>query len=231
MPTEPVVFQSVNPRPALPAISGELRVASFNVLNFFTTIDNGQDNCGPRGNLGCRGADDSQEYDRQLEKTVTAHWRSSMRISSGSSRSRTTRRIRCRALVAMRSMRASARGPTHSSTRERSARTRSRWVHLQACGRQPGRRVRGAGQQCRCAFQRFEESPGAGADLHAGQRRREPHRGRQPSQVQGFRAATMSATRTSTTARATAIRRGRMLLWRSSTGWQPTRRRAATATS
>ena len=42
------------------------------MLNFFTTIDNGQDNCGPRGNLGCRGADDSQEYDRQLEKTVTA---------------------------------------------------------------------------------------------------------------------------------------------------------------
>ena len=72
MPTEPVVFQSVNPRPALPTISGELRVASFNLLNFFTTIDTGQDDCGPRGNLGCRGADTTQEYDRQLEKTVTA---------------------------------------------------------------------------------------------------------------------------------------------------------------
>ncbi|MDJ0911704.1 MAG: ExeM/NucH family extracellular endonuclease [Woeseiaceae bacterium] len=72
MPTEPVVFQSVNPRPSLPTIGGELRVASFNLLNFFTTIDNGQDDCGPRGNLGCRGADTSQEYDRQLEKTVTA---------------------------------------------------------------------------------------------------------------------------------------------------------------
>ena len=72
MPTAPVTFQSVNPRPALPAVAGELRVLSFNVLNFFTTIDNGQDDCGPNGNRGCRGADNSQEYDRQLEKTVTA---------------------------------------------------------------------------------------------------------------------------------------------------------------
>jgi predicted extracellular nuclease len=72
MPTEDPAFESENRRPGAPAIGGSTRVASFNVLNFFTTIDAGQDNCGPQGNSRCRGADSSTELSRQLEKTATA---------------------------------------------------------------------------------------------------------------------------------------------------------------
>ena len=72
MPTVDPEFVPANPRPGAPAIGGAIRVASFNVLNFFSTIDGGQSNCGPQNNQGCRGADSTSEYDRQLEKTVTA---------------------------------------------------------------------------------------------------------------------------------------------------------------
>jgi hypothetical protein len=72
MPTVDPQFTAANPRPGAPAIGGALRVASFNVLNFFTTIDGGQSNCGPQSNQPCRGADSNAEYARQLEKTVTA---------------------------------------------------------------------------------------------------------------------------------------------------------------
>jgi predicted extracellular nuclease len=72
MPTTDPSFVSVNPRPGAPAVGGGLRVGAFNVLNFFTTLDTGASTCGPAGNSGCRGADSSEEYDRQLAKTVTA---------------------------------------------------------------------------------------------------------------------------------------------------------------
>jgi predicted extracellular nuclease len=72
MPTEDPVFTSLNPRPGAPDVGGTLRVGGFNVLNFFTTIDQGNDVCGPRGDSGCRGADSSEEFERQLAKTVTA---------------------------------------------------------------------------------------------------------------------------------------------------------------
>ena len=72
MPTVPPAFDSVNPRPGAPAVGGGVHVASFNVLNFFSTIDTGQDNCGPQGNDGCRGADSAEEQDRQLAKIVSA---------------------------------------------------------------------------------------------------------------------------------------------------------------
>jgi predicted extracellular nuclease len=72
MPTVDPQFTAANPRPGAPAIGGTIRVASFNVLNFFTTIDAGQSNCGPQRNQSCRGADSNAEFARQLEKTVTA---------------------------------------------------------------------------------------------------------------------------------------------------------------
>lgn len=72
MPTTNPAFASANPRPGPPNIDGSLRIASFNVLNYFSGIDSGRDNCGPDGNNGCRGADSAQELQRQLEKTVTA---------------------------------------------------------------------------------------------------------------------------------------------------------------
>lgn len=64
-----------NPRPSSPdSIGGEVRVATFNVLNFFTHLDNpftsADDRCGPTGNLECRGANDAGELQRQLAKLV-----------------------------------------------------------------------------------------------------------------------------------------------------------------
>jgi predicted extracellular nuclease len=72
MPTVEPAFETGNPRPAAPDPGGSLRVASFNVLNFFTTLDSGQSVCGPAGDDGCRGADSQREFERQIAKTVTA---------------------------------------------------------------------------------------------------------------------------------------------------------------
>ena len=74
-PTSAVEFQPKNGRPdGSPSVKGDLRVASFNVLNFFTTIDPGfgsaNDICGPTGMSDCRGADSTTEYDRQLAKLL-----------------------------------------------------------------------------------------------------------------------------------------------------------------
>jgi predicted extracellular nuclease len=67
------LFSPVNPRPAAPAeVGGRLKVASFNVLNYFTTIDSGAAVCGPAGNLGCRGADSTAELTHQRDKIITA---------------------------------------------------------------------------------------------------------------------------------------------------------------
>lgn len=72
MPTKAPRFDALNPRPGAPDTGGNLRVASFNVLNFFSTLDNGKDICGPQRNENCRGADGAAEQRRQLQKTVTA---------------------------------------------------------------------------------------------------------------------------------------------------------------
>jgi predicted extracellular nuclease len=75
-PTSDPVFQSANPRPVTPGVDGALLVAGMNVLNFFTTIDQGQNNCGPGGGAACRGADSNAELTRQREKLVSAMLRS-----------------------------------------------------------------------------------------------------------------------------------------------------------
>lgn len=72
MATAEPEFVADNSRPGAPVIDGELRIASANVLNFFSTIDSGQDVCGPRRTSGCRGAGDEEELARQLAKTTTA---------------------------------------------------------------------------------------------------------------------------------------------------------------
>ncbi|MDH3613296.1 MAG: ExeM/NucH family extracellular endonuclease [Gammaproteobacteria bacterium] len=72
MPTEDPQFTSMNPRPGAPVVNGGIRIASMNVLNFFTGIDAGQPVCGPAANANCRGADSSEELRRQLAKVVTA---------------------------------------------------------------------------------------------------------------------------------------------------------------
>ncbi|NWG22662.1 MAG: ExeM/NucH family extracellular endonuclease [Chloroflexi bacterium] len=78
-PVEPAFtysFTSVNARPAAPAINGSLKVASYNVLNYFLTVDttasNSTGNCGPAGTADCRGADSAAELVRQREKLTQA---------------------------------------------------------------------------------------------------------------------------------------------------------------
>jgi predicted extracellular nuclease len=72
-PTEPADFSAVNARPAAPEpVGGSLSVASFNVLNFFLTLDDGSSICGGGANLGCRGADNAGEFDRQRAKILNA---------------------------------------------------------------------------------------------------------------------------------------------------------------
>lgn len=72
MPTSDPVFESVNPRPGTPAVNGAIRVAGYNALNFFSTVDTGAANCGPQADQSCRGADSNTELSRQLDKIVTA---------------------------------------------------------------------------------------------------------------------------------------------------------------
>lgn len=71
MPTQEPVFVAANPRPEVPAVGGGVTVASFNVLNFFSTIDLPGSECGPNL-IGCRGADSALELERQLTKLVSA---------------------------------------------------------------------------------------------------------------------------------------------------------------
>ncbi|MFO7662902.1 MAG: ExeM/NucH family extracellular endonuclease [Chloroflexota bacterium] len=72
-PTEDISFSRVNDRPPAPdAVGGRLSVASFNVLNYFTTLDDGSDSCGPSGDMECRGADTLEEFQRQRAKIIAA---------------------------------------------------------------------------------------------------------------------------------------------------------------
>jgi predicted extracellular nuclease len=75
MPTdaEPL-FVNANARPPVPLVGGgRLTVASFNVLNFFNDLDDGTGTCFPSfTTVDCRGADSVEEYERQLQKLVTA---------------------------------------------------------------------------------------------------------------------------------------------------------------
>ena len=71
MPTMNPAFVSRNPRPGAPTLGGSVRIGTFNVLNFFTTLDASSNTCGPQHDP-CRGADTRTEYERQLAKTTTA---------------------------------------------------------------------------------------------------------------------------------------------------------------
>ncbi len=64
-PTAPITFTRVNDRPAAPAeVGGDVRVASFNTLNYFTTLTS--------ENSDARGADTEAEFARQQIKEVAA---------------------------------------------------------------------------------------------------------------------------------------------------------------
>lgn len=66
-PTQPIQFSDDNPRsPTPPTIEGQLRVASFNVLNYFNGDGKGE------GFPTSRGADNIEEFDRQRAKIIAA---------------------------------------------------------------------------------------------------------------------------------------------------------------
>jgi len=82
-PTEAPGFTAANPRPVAPAIvGGNVRIASMNVLNYFTTFTDGTTATGGSGqgcSLGgsssagnCRGANNLAEFQRQRNKIVKA---------------------------------------------------------------------------------------------------------------------------------------------------------------
>ncbi len=82
-PTASVAFTRDNPRTSAPApVPGNLKLASFNVLNYFTTFTDGTDVFGNTGQgclldgvsspANCRGADNLAEFQRQRTKIVEA---------------------------------------------------------------------------------------------------------------------------------------------------------------
>jgi predicted extracellular nuclease len=73
-PTQGADYTNANPRTAQPDnVGGSLKVVSFNLLNYFTTLDDGiNDICGPLQDQACRGADNSEEFTRQRDKIIAA---------------------------------------------------------------------------------------------------------------------------------------------------------------
>jgi predicted extracellular nuclease len=65
-PVGPIAFTAANPRPAAPSVGGTLKVASFNVLNYFN--GNGMGGGFPTP----RGATTTQEFTRQRDKIINA---------------------------------------------------------------------------------------------------------------------------------------------------------------
>ena len=74
-PTAGATYADANPRTAAPDIvEADVKVASFNVLNYFVTLDGGSLAwiCGPSGTMECRGADTAEEFERQRDKILAA---------------------------------------------------------------------------------------------------------------------------------------------------------------
>ncbi|MGN6575094.1 MAG: ExeM/NucH family extracellular endonuclease [Nocardioides sp.] len=67
-------FQAVNERTTSPEkVGGTMKVASFNVLNYFDDFSRCRGGVGPDAeSVDCRGADNQAELDRQAAKTVAA---------------------------------------------------------------------------------------------------------------------------------------------------------------
>lgn len=72
-PTQGAAYTEVNTRQEAPdPVGGRLTVASFNVLNYFSTLDDSGPICGPAANQDCRGADNATEFERQRTKIIAA---------------------------------------------------------------------------------------------------------------------------------------------------------------
>jgi len=63
----------INPRSAAPdAVGGALRAAVFNVLSYFSTLNESLPTCGPFHDQRCRGANDLTEQSLQMQKLAAA---------------------------------------------------------------------------------------------------------------------------------------------------------------
>jgi hypothetical protein len=73
-PTTYGTYAAKNPRPdGAPEVGGTIQVASYNVLNYFLTLDDGKnDICGANQRQECRGADSKLEFERQRTKILEA---------------------------------------------------------------------------------------------------------------------------------------------------------------
>jgi len=72
-PTQGADYTSTNLRTNEPEeVGGSIKVASFNVLNYFSTLDDSGWICGPSLDMECRGADTSEEFTRQRDKIFAA---------------------------------------------------------------------------------------------------------------------------------------------------------------
>ena len=69
-PTDGADFTVANARPALPDLGGDLTISSFNVLNYFTSLDPTPTNDDDDDYY--RGADTAEEFQRQQDKIVAA---------------------------------------------------------------------------------------------------------------------------------------------------------------
>ncbi|MBW9092763.1 ExeM/NucH family extracellular endonuclease [Microbacterium jejuense] len=69
-PTEGADFTVGNPRPGVPEVGGDLKISSFNVLNYFTSLDPTPTNSNDDDYF--RGADTAEEFQRQQAKIVSA---------------------------------------------------------------------------------------------------------------------------------------------------------------
>jgi len=66
-------FARDNPRRMAPErVEQTLRVVSFNLNNYFTTVADGTSKCGPLEVLDCRGANSKSEFNRQRTKVLSA---------------------------------------------------------------------------------------------------------------------------------------------------------------
>ncbi|GAC21492.1 ExeM/NucH family extracellular endonuclease [Paraglaciecola arctica] len=71
-PSEPPIFINSNPRTNEPELlAGNLKVASLNVLNYFTSVGP-VGSCFTVGGLECRGANSAVEFERQRDKMLAA---------------------------------------------------------------------------------------------------------------------------------------------------------------
>ncbi|KRB36948.1 ExeM/NucH family extracellular endonuclease [Microbacterium sp. Root180] len=68
-PTTGATYTAANPRPEVPEVGGDLVVSSFNVLNYFTTLD---DPTTSADDDIARGANTAEEFERQEAKIVSA---------------------------------------------------------------------------------------------------------------------------------------------------------------